>query len=276
MAVTSVGYDGSLTEGQFSRVMWALGKVSAEHGVTLNLNTTVGAGTRGIQVSAGQGVACGVLADSGAVETFNLDANANATTRIDYVVMRFNWADNVTSIAVIKGQSSGAVPALTQTAGTLWEMPLARVAVRSGVTVIEASDITICKPLPRVPRLFSGSITLVDISHSAAAAVAASVDVTDPGWPYRLVINAEIRLAASTGFGLLYAFADSTEIGRSWTPRLDIGGSVPATLAKTSAALSGPLTAQLRVQASGMTSGDRLTIVNSAQALSYTVLQVPA
>lgn len=275
MAITSVGYAGTVNEAQWAKLMRAVGRVSNEHGVLSGFTCASGGATRAVTVTAGEAVAAGVLAESDSTVTVNHDANAGSTNRTDLVVLQYDWTNDVTSVTIVKGAGT-STPALTQTPGTLWQIGLAKVTVRPGVTTIAGADIVAVKPLPRIPRLFTGSITLVDISHSAAAAVAASVDVTDPGWPYRLVINAEIRLAASTGFGLLYAFADSTEIGRSWTPRLDIGGSVPATLAKTSAALSGPVTAQLRVQASGMTAGDRLTIVNSAQALSYTVLQVPA
>jgi hypothetical protein len=50
-------------------------------------------------------------------------------TRIDRIVVRADWAAQTVRLAVLTGDEGGSAPALTQDAGTTWEIPLAQASV---------------------------------------------------------------------------------------------------------------------------------------------------
>lgn len=53
----------------------------------------------------------------------------SAAARIDRIVLRADWAAQVVRVARVAGAEGGGAPALTQVAGSIWEMPLAQIAV---------------------------------------------------------------------------------------------------------------------------------------------------
>lgn len=67
---------------------------------------------------------------------YETDANVDtaigtpaALTRIDRVVLRKSWAAQTVRVAVLTGIEGGAAPALIQTDGVTWEIPLAQISV---------------------------------------------------------------------------------------------------------------------------------------------------
>jgi len=66
----------------------------------------------------------------------------SVSTRIDRVVLRASWAAQTVRIALVAGAEGGAAPALTQTAGTTWEMSLATVSITTGgvITVTDTRE----------------------------------------------------------------------------------------------------------------------------------------
>ncbi len=62
----------------------------------------------------------------------------SAATRIDRIVLRLSWADHTVRITRIAGAEGGGAPALTQVAGTTWDIPLAQVSI----TVLGAITVT--------------------------------------------------------------------------------------------------------------------------------------
>lgn len=76
------------------------------------------------------------------------DASLNVTvstpasaTRIDRIVLRVSWAAQTVRVTRIAGvEGSGVAPAMTQTANTTWDIPLATVSITTGgvITVTDA------------------------------------------------------------------------------------------------------------------------------------------
>lgn len=273
MAITAIGFDGTVNEADFSKFMRYVGDVAYRHGVPTGLTVTTGAGTRESVVAAGIGLLPGVLADSDDAVTLTHAANSGSGNRADYVVLRGDWSDN-SVVLTVKAGTSSTPPALTQDHGSVWEMPLAIVTVRPGVTTLLASDIAICKPLPRAPRVFTPSVTAQTIAYNATATVSTET-INDPGWPFRLQITAAGRFGnADSGFPLLVAQVNGSDIGRSVGTKLAISGPVPAHLTATSGQLAGRVTVDLLITALAMDSPDQLQL-NSHPMNDFVITQIP-
>lgn len=277
MAITTVGFDDAdITEAGFSKLMQYAGECAFKHGVPSGLAVTPGPATRQVSISAGVGLFPGLLAESGAVETLTLAANSSGSTRTDYIVLAADWSANTVTPAVVQGTSSAA-PVLTQTAGVLWHLPLARVPVPNGyASTFTSGHITTCKPLPRQSYRFAGTVSTSTIAYNNSGTVVSSITVPDPGWSYRLRLTAAARFSeTSTGYALIRAMVDGSLQGTSLSPRLNLGGLSPATLTATSATLTGSVIAQLVAEPASMSSGSSLVVASSAMN-SFVVEQIPA
>jgi hypothetical protein len=69
-------------------------------------------------------------------------ATPAAQTRIDRIVLRADWGAQTVRITRIAGTEGGVAPALTQSAGVTWDIPLATVSVTTGgvITVTDARE----------------------------------------------------------------------------------------------------------------------------------------
>jgi hypothetical protein len=269
VAIDWTGFDNEdITEAGFSKLMVAAGVVAYKHGVSDGgLTVSPGAGTREVSISAGEAFVAGVWFTSTAtVVPAALAANAGSSARTDYVVLEVDWTANTCTLKVIQGASS-TPPDLTQTAGTLWQMPLARVSVPAAHnTVFSASHITVCKPLPRdVQVVKTSTFTGQVIAVGGPPDTVATLNVTDPGWPYRLRVQAVQRFETDSGaipggqegYGLLIARIDGTELGRDSTDLLTPNiGFRPARLDITSDARSGPAVVTLLIGEQGGVTAD--------------------
>lgn len=74
--------------------------------------------------------------------TLAIAANPGPGARYDRVILRASWAAQTIRTVILQGVAGGGVPALTQVAGTTWEIPLAIVYVAQGAASIQAIDIT--------------------------------------------------------------------------------------------------------------------------------------
>lgn len=97
-----------------------------------------------VVVEAGTGVIQGQFYHLDADTTLSIDDNTSGHARIDYVVLECDWAAKTITAKVVEGTPGAApsAPTLTQTAGTLWQMPLAQVAVADSFTSITDTEIT--------------------------------------------------------------------------------------------------------------------------------------
>jgi hypothetical protein len=206
-------------------------------------------------VSAGLAYLPGLRVASDAVVTVNHAANGGSTDRMDYVVLRANWSTNTCDVFVVQG-TSPSPPALTETEGTTWHMPLARVNVRPGVTAIAGSDIEICKPLPRaLVRRFTGSVNTATRTPSSSVFTVGTINVDDPGWPYLLDCEGAARFAANSGNGqaVLEIWVNGSLLQAAMSPTLDVYH--PVQVSTASAVLTGKATVELRIRPSQMSSG---------------------
>lgn len=272
MAITTVGFDGTIDEAQFSRLM--LHHANYKHKVTSGFVTTAAAGTRTVSVSAGVAVLPGPLVESSAAETRTFAANATGSNRVDYLVLRGDWVANTATIVVVQGSSSSTPPALTQTEGALWEMPLARVTVRPSVTTLLSSDVVACKPLPRNEIVYTATIAQTTVAYNGGFTTAATITVADPGWPFTLQMVARGRFSGvPTGLGILRLVSGTTEYGRGHSIALFNGAQDVPIVVNSAVITSAPLVVTCQISPSGMSSGSSLLVAGDGQ---FSIRVVPA
>lgn len=276
MAITTIGFDGTTSEGAWSRMHEANLYGQAPQVVMSGCNVAPGVGTRALSVGTGVVAAPGFRADVTAAETVTLAANTGTTNRTDWVVMRIDWDNNAATIQVLQGV--GTSPTLTQTAGTLWQVPLASVTVRPGVSVIAASDIAARKPLRREARtIFNGQLPAREVFATSTGAVALGVSMTDPGWSYRVMVSGAVRLnpaAGTTGYASLSARAGGTEFVSSATSANFDTGNVVVPILGYSELRSGAATCELILTPLNVPAGGSFSVGSTYSYVS--VRQVPA
>lgn len=282
MAITTVGFDGTVTEAQFARLMRHHGEVNYRHGVSDGGMTVTAAGaTRTVSIAAGTAVVASVLVTSDATASLVFAANATATTRTDYVVLRVDWTTNTAAFVVVQG-SSAAAPTLTQSEGTSWDMPLARVAIRPSVGTLASTDIVVCKPLPRIPRIFRANIGAIQLGtvNGSVTTIEPPITVGDPGWPYHLRVTGAFSGSATGAPAQVSVRVNILPPGAATGSTLAVadgyianGGSSSVVASNTtSTTLSGPVTAQLTLTAHSGAAG----LGMGSAGASFTVEQIPA
>jgi hypothetical protein len=94
-----------------------------------------------VAVNTGQALVYGIPYYNTASVTVAI-ATPAALTRIDRIVLRASWAAQTVRITRIAGTEGGAAPAMTQVAGTTWDIPLATVSITTGgvITVTDARE----------------------------------------------------------------------------------------------------------------------------------------
>lgn len=96
-----------------------------------------------IEVEIGAALVTGYLYQNTAALTFTIGANASGNPRIDTVILRVDFTAQTVRAVVKQGTPAGSpvAPSMQQDA-SLWEIPLANIAVANGFTVINQTDIT--------------------------------------------------------------------------------------------------------------------------------------
>lgn len=136
MAITSVGYAGTVGEVQWSNMVPRVGSTFYSVDDYASFKVSISAGTRAVSVAAGGASAVGVWDVSNAPVTLNLDT-VSSGNRWDMVVIRRTWATKVTSLVVIQGSSTMALPSRNTTVGTVHDQPIALARVAAGSTVVQ-------------------------------------------------------------------------------------------------------------------------------------------
>lgn len=130
---------------------WGAGR--ANNGVILMSGTEP---NDGLKVTENSPAAANVLVLPGAAlvqgiaylnddtETLSIAANASGNARIDTIILQADYALQTVRLEVLTGTpaASPVAPSLTQSAGVLWEIPIANIAVANGFTTITNSNIT--------------------------------------------------------------------------------------------------------------------------------------
>lgn len=134
MAITSIGYDGTVNESQWAKLIPLAG--SGHYGVSGFSDwkvTTHPTLDRGVSIAAGTGWGQGVL-DTSTTSTSLQGASVGSGSRWDLIVARRDWSGTggTTSFALIGGTSSKALPSRNTDPGTLDDQPLALVQFTAG------------------------------------------------------------------------------------------------------------------------------------------------
>jgi hypothetical protein len=138
MAITSIGYDGTVDESDWTKLMGS----AATYGVADRSHwkvTTHATLTRGVSIATGSGWGHGVYDTSDATVSL-AGATISSGTRWDMVVARRNWSGTggSTSFAIITGTSTKALPVRNVIPGSLDDQPIALVQFTAGQSAATA------------------------------------------------------------------------------------------------------------------------------------------
>ena len=177
-----------------------------------------GPASAAVDVLPGAAFVEGSYYESTATETIAVAANASGNPRIDTIILEKDDAAQTVRLDISQGTPAvtPTPPALTQTAGTLWQIPIADIAVANGFATIGNADIT-----PRAEwanaadgvylkdvlnnsgaTLETGQVVVVDNSADRAAST-----TTQANHPYPLGVwvgrtnNGDYGRAISKGIG---------------------------------------------------------------------------
>lgn len=159
MAWTSVGFDGTITELEWSSKMAGLlgnGYVAAGNGDCL---VTAVAGARSVSVAAGSLYGDGVVSTNSAPETVAMTTPVNGQWYV--IALRRTWASNTAALVAIAGATTTTTtptapptsfPTLNTTPGVLTDQPIAWAWCNSANTTVVVYDIRLkaVKSLPPV------------------------------------------------------------------------------------------------------------------------------
>ena len=132
---TGDGLVGGYTETQMFQFLRSIFTANATHlgGVAPDFadKLAVSGSSSPVAVATGAALVYGIPYFNTASVNVAVATPAGAT-RIDRVVLRASWSAQTVRIALVAGSEGGAAPALTQSAGTTWEIPLAQVSITTG------------------------------------------------------------------------------------------------------------------------------------------------
>lgn len=158
MAWSSVGFDGTINEAQWSALAGLLGNgyVAAGNGDCL---VTAVAGARSVSVAAGSLYGDGVLSTNSAPETVAMTTPVNGQWYV--IALRRTWATNTAALVAIAGATTttttptappSSFPTLNTNTGVLTDQPIAWAWCNSANTTVVVYDIRLkaVKSLPPV------------------------------------------------------------------------------------------------------------------------------
>lgn len=171
MAITSIGYDGTITESQWALMSQHMGTPYAVAGPNdFAVTSNVGA-TLTVNVATGTVYGYGVMDTNTAQAPIALAAIASGT-RWDLIALRRNWTNptpgGASSIVAITGGATQVLPSRNTTPGNIDDQPLALVQVTAGQTtptsildlrsfpgkVVSANSLMAIDPAPRGIQAF--------------------------------------------------------------------------------------------------------------------------
>ena len=186
MAIISVGYDGAVSESQWSEMIKKVG--SSEYGVVGLADwkvTNVTAADRTIQIGPGKGWGHGVFDENTATVQVQLDPVASGT-RWDLIAMRRDWTGVGGSSTFVKvnGTSAKEIPVgRTKGPGVIDDQPIALVQVTAGQT-----NVTAILDL-RVWSSNGGMTTVNDLALTYLDSLGTSVRTTVNGKPFHRIVG---------------------------------------------------------------------------------------
>ena len=184
----------------------------------------VSADSSGMNVAVATGE-CRVRSHRGALsssKTLTISTASSANPRIDLVVARVNYLTSTVSIAVKTGTaaSTPTAPTPTQSAGDVWEIPLAQVAVAKNATTITADNVTDMRRVVRagglVKTFSTTSLTpLNDVEYRQSSSINSLAITLPPLNPSDVWITSVNFSASGTFTSVTF-----TRNGSSYTPKV--------------------------------------------------------
>jgi len=140
MAITSIGYDGTVDESDWAKLMGQAAR--STYGVADRTHwrvTTHPTLARGVSIATGSGWGHGVY-DTSDTTVSLAGATISSGTRWDMVVARRNWSGTggSTTFAMITGTSTKALPVRNVNPGSLDDQPIALVQFTAGQSAATA------------------------------------------------------------------------------------------------------------------------------------------
>lgn len=193
MAESSVPWTDGLTDGgPYSDSAWqavwkrlfanAIANAGILKGARSEFLTT--GVTSPVTVQAGSAIVDGAFYDSTASVAVTVPTPA-VSTRIDRIVLQKSWAAGTVRIARIAGAEGGGAPALTQSAGVTWEIPLFQIAITTGGAISYNADERVFAQIPSettIPVIPGGRLTLTTAVPVTTSDVLAASTVYYTPW----------------------------------------------------------------------------------------------
>lgn len=122
-----------------------------------------------LTIASGGGVIYGLFYENDDAVSVAVGTPSSGTSRYDRIVVRRDWSAQTARITRVTGTAaiSPAIPALTQTAGAIYEIPLATILVDDAGTITITDDREYCSYSTEWPALS------IDTVHFASGAVTA-------------------------------------------------------------------------------------------------------
>lgn len=110
-------------------------------------------------IEPGSALVQGIFFLNNADKSVAIASNASGSTRIDIIVLEADYTAQTVRIDVVQGTPGAGVPALTQSAGSIWQNPLAYLTLASGYTSIPQSLITDWRNYANIPSTIGVNVT---------------------------------------------------------------------------------------------------------------------
>lgn len=166
--------------------LWALDGVVS----TSDLAVTTISG-RNLQVATGSAWCHGAYYVNDAARTHAIAANASGNPRIDRIVLRRDLSANTVTTAVVQGTAAASptVPALTQVATGIWEIPIAQYRAETGFVNTDSLKLTDervstgpAAPLFRHTDLQAAAPNASDLTAGSMTDMITGLSVAVPTW----------------------------------------------------------------------------------------------
>lgn len=204
MAITSFGYPGTIDAK--TQAVWLPMVSAAQYSVADAGDLRVTARTavdRGISVAAGTAAGDGVMDVLSTAEASVIPSvTGTNVSRWFMVVLRRNWTTNSSSIVVLAGSATKALPARQNAPGTMSDQPLALVRVEAGKTTIaEIVDL-------RAWGRSGGMFALDDLVRSYLTDIGTTIRIGTSIWERTLNASlAPVWIRSAGGGAMAYSFS---------------------------------------------------------------------
>lgn len=179
MAITSVGYAGTVTDADWP----LLSRLAAGHTYTVqdrtDFNATPGVGDRVVSISGGTAAGAGILDVSNSAVSITLPS-VSSGSRWDLIGLRRLWSSGATTVVRVAGTANKVIPARASTPGIEDIQPLWLLRVAAGaVTIQEWVDL-------RCFIVDGGAFANDDLVRSYLTGLGTQISIKNVMWARRL------------------------------------------------------------------------------------------